>query len=69
MPRNGRGCSDRVRKSTAPPRTRYRLSIIAAISGGVMFERNMGTCWLGARRWRMSYLPFFRPVTKLIPSR
>ena len=34
-----------VRKSTAPPRTRYRLSSIAAISGGVMSERNFGTCW------------------------
>ena len=33
-----------VRKSTAPPRTRYRLSSIAVISGAVMSDRNLGTC-------------------------
>src|SRR3954452_17158094 len=33
-----------------------------------MFERKIGTCWLAERRWRMSDLPSFKPVTKLIPS-
>ena len=45
--------SEMVRNSIAPPRTRYRLSSIAAISGGVMSERNLGTCWSARLLWRI----------------
>ena len=57
-------------KSTAPPRTRNRLSSIAAISGGGHVRPELGHLpVVAACAGGPDALPSFRPVTKLIPSR